>query len=104
MSAMVPFRYIEFYDVPRAIILCYMGKRVLLQSAFDEKADEYPDDYSVYILPDDARVPSPESKESAWTFLQSVSLHFVGKISVRSVKFDVTKRKTLDPAVLKGLV
>ncbi len=47
---MVPFRYVDYYDVPRTIALRYKGKLFLLQSAFDDKLDEYPDNYSVYEL------------------------------------------------------
>jgi hypothetical protein len=40
---MTSFRYVEFYDYPRYIVLNYRGKLVLLQSAFDEERDDYPD-------------------------------------------------------------
>lgn len=33
---MVPFRYVEFYDVPRLIALRYKGKILLLKSLFSE--------------------------------------------------------------------
>lgn len=41
-SSMVPFRYVESYEVPRAIALRYRDRLLLLQSACDEKLDEYP--------------------------------------------------------------
>jgi len=48
---MVPFRYVEFYDVLRLIALSYKGKLLLLQSAFSDTLDEYPNVYSVYDYP-----------------------------------------------------
>lgn len=41
MNEMTPFRYVEFYDVPRCIALNYRDKLFLLQSAFDESVDVY---------------------------------------------------------------
>jgi hypothetical protein len=46
---MVPFRYVEFCDVPKAIVLRYKAKLLLLDSPFDNQLDEYPDSYSVYM-------------------------------------------------------
>ena len=50
MAEMTPFTYGGFYDVPRCISLRYRGRRFLLQSAFDDDLDEYPTDYSVYLV------------------------------------------------------
>jgi|SRR5215469_18965641 hypothetical protein len=94
---MVPFRYVEFYDVPRLIALRYKGKLLLLQSAFNDTLDGYPNVYSVYELPD-----STEALLAArsWNFLEHMTLSSIGEIPVSSVKFDSTKRKTLDPSIL----
>jgi len=94
---MVPFRYIEFYDVPRAIVLRHKGKLLLLDSAFDHKLDDYPDCYSVYELPES--VEALQAKGS-WLFLENTKLSCLGQIPVKAVRFDSTKRKTLDPSVL----
>lgn len=51
MAEMVPFRFVEFYDVPRSIVVRHRGRLFLLQSAFDDEIDNYPDRYSVYMLP-----------------------------------------------------
>ena len=97
---MVPFRYVEFYDVPRTV-LSYNGKHLLLQSAFSDTLDEYPDVYSVYELPE-----STEASLAAgsWSFLEYVTLKSIGEIPVRAVKFDSTKRKALDPSILDDLL
>jgi hypothetical protein len=97
MSAMVPFRYIEFYDVPRTIALHYRGKLLLLQSAFDEELDEYPDRYSVYLLPEEAEA---SLQESSWSFMERLKLTCIGQVPVKDVRFDPTKRHALDASVL----
>lgn len=98
---MVPFRYREFYDVPRAIILRYKGKLLLLDSLFDDKLDDYPESYSVYELPD-----SVESSlgKGPWLFLENAKLACVGQIPVKAVPFDSTRRKALDPSVLDKIL
>jgi hypothetical protein len=48
---MVPFKYIDFYDVPRFLLLKYRDHLFLLASYFDEEKDDYDDNYSIDILP-----------------------------------------------------
>jgi len=101
MAEMTPFRYGGFYDVPRCLSLHYRGRRFLLQSAFDDQLDEYPTDYSVYLVPetaDDSRqVCSPE-------FLSNTPMACIGKIPIDQVKFDASKRNELDASVLDRFV
>src|SRR5215468_840736 len=97
---MVPFRYGEFYDVPRLIALLYRGKVLLLQSAFGEALDEYPEVYSVYELPES----TAPLLDGSWRFLANTESTLLGEIPVKAVTFDSTKRKTLDPAVLNPLL
>jgi len=61
---------------------------------------EYPDIYSVYELPE-----SVESSisEGSWLFLDRTELTRLGQIPVKSVRFDETKRKALDPYLLDAL-
>ena len=101
LSNMVPFRYVEFYDVPRAIVLRYKGKLLLLDSPFDDKLDDYSDSYSVYELPESVE---PSLAEGSWLFLESARLACVGQIPVKAVRFDSTRRKALDPSVLDNIV
>ena len=101
LSEMTPFNYGGFYDVPRCLTLRYSGKRFLLQSYFDEDLDEYPTEYSVYVVPesadDSSLVCSPE-------FLNKTSLSCVGQIPIDQVTFDSTKRKQLDASILNRFV
>jgi|SRR5579862_2916990 len=94
---MVPFRYLEFYDGPRLVALRYRGKLLLLQSAFSDTLDEYPNVYSVYELPESAE---PLLAAGSWSFLEHSALSSIGEIPVSAVKFDSTKRKTMDPSIL----
>jgi len=97
---MTPFQYVDFYDVPRTIILLVRGKWVLLQSAFDQELDDYEAEYSVYRLPS---LFQPPHVGSRWDFLEQ-ELICVGKIPVREVQFDTSKRRTLSAAALDEIV
>jgi hypothetical protein len=101
MAEMTPFEWGWFYDVPRCVSLRYRGTRFLLQSAFDEKLDEYPSEYSVYKVPespdDSHAICSPE-------FLSNTPMVCIGKIPVDEVVFDPSKRKELDATILDTLV
>ena len=101
MSDMVPFRYVDFYDVPRTIVVRYRSTLFLLQSAFDEKLDEYPAVYSVYFLPESVE---DSLKRSSWKFLETTAVDCIGQLQIDSVRFDTTKRKALDPSCLDGLI
>lgn len=100
MDMMVPFRFVDFHDVPRTIAVRHRGKLFLLQSAFDEKLDDYPDIYSVYILPESVE---ESLARSSWEFLETTALNCIGKVRVQSVTFDVSKSRALDPSFLDGL-
>ncbi len=97
---MTPFKYIDFYDVPRNITILVRKKWILLQSAFNEDLDDFDPDYSVYKLPSSFE---PPHKWSSWDFLKQ-ELEYLGKIPVREVKFDATKRRALSAAALDNLV
>lgn len=97
---MTPFQYVDFYDIPRTIILLVHGKWVLLQSAFIEELDDYEGEYSVYRLPSSFQPPHAGSK---WDFLEQ-ELVCAGRIPVREVQFDESKRRTLSAAALEKIV
>jgi hypothetical protein len=101
METMTPFAYVEFYDVPRTIILPVREKWILLRSAFNENLDDYEAEYSVYQLPSPFE---PPTKGSSWKFVEETELIPLGKIPVHEVKFDSTKRRTLSAAALDVLV
>ncbi len=101
MAEMTPFTYGGFYDVPRCLSLHYRGRRFLLQSAFDDDLDEYPTDYSVYLVPESADGSRPVCSPE---FLINTPMACIGKIPINQVTFDPSKRKELDASILDSLV
>jgi len=101
MAAMTPFRYIDFYDVPRTIALRHHEKLLLVQSAFDEDLDEFPPVYSVYVMPESV---SDSLEKGSWKFLADTPMECIGHISVDQVVFDPTKREQIDVSFLDRLI
>jgi hypothetical protein len=98
---MTSFQYGEFYDYPRCIVLAHRGKLVLLHSAFDDERDDYPDEYTVYLLPGTV---AAELGDGSWRFLEKVPLDPIGQIPIGKVVFDSTRRKKLDASILDALI
>lgn len=96
---MVRFQYRDFYDVPRLIFVEYRGRFFLLDSGFDEVADEYHDGYDVYLMPESVVSHLMDS----WEELSSRAVRHLGCIPVNSVVLDSTKRDRIDPSVLEDL-
>lgn len=95
---MVPFKYVDFYDVPRLIMFRYQDRLFLLASYFDANTDNHDDSYAISILP-----PWVEQKiaESSWQVLEDdIGAKPLGEIAVKDVVFDKTKRHALDPTFL----
>jgi len=96
---MVPFKYIDFWDVPRFLLLKYRDHLYLLASYFDEEKDDYDDNYSIDILPSWVE---QKIAESSWKVLEEDidGRRQLGEIPVKDVVFDQTKKRTLDPTFL----
>src|SRR5438105_2707615 len=92
MSDMIPFIYREFYDVPRMIVLTYRDKQLLLESRFDEDADDYPNAYQVLLLPG----LRPDELAGSWDALADRAVRNLGSIAVKDLVFDPTRRRALD--------
>lgn len=101
MAEMTAFTYGGFYDVPRCLSLRYRGRLFLLQSAFDVDLDEYPPDYSVYIVPESADASSPVCSPE---FLSNTPMPCIGQIPIDQVTFDPSKRKELDASCIDSLI
>ena len=97
MSPMTNFRYVEFHDVPRTIVLRFQDRWFLLQSAFNDELDEYENEYSIYPLPNSFE---PIQGGGSWKFLEELELNCIAKVPVNAVQFDCTRRKKLDTSVL----
>ena len=94
---MVPFKYFEFWDVPRVITITYRDQHFLLESRFDEAIDDYDEKYAITLV-----APGLEQRimESSWIVLAEIERRPLGTIPVREVVFDETRRKSLEPAFL----
>lgn len=86
--------------MPRTIWFRYRGSVLLLQSAFDEALDEYPDEYCVYKLPVEIAVDVDDVR---WDLFEKTPITMLGTIPVREVLFDTTKRQSLEACVRRIL-
>lgn len=100
MAEMIPFQYGGFWDVPRGIVLRYRNTLLYLQSTFDDKLDDYPDNFSVYKLPASAEA---SVQQGSWDFLNSPEITNIGEVPIKQVVFDPSMRKELDPSCLDSL-
>lgn len=101
MPDMTSSTYGGFYDVPRCPSFRYRGRRFSLQSAFDDELDEYPEDYSVFIVPESAGDSRPVCSPE---FLTNTPMVCIGQISIDQVMFDQSRRKELDASILDRLL
>lgn len=85
---LAPILYREFHDVPRLVVVFLGRRRVLLDCAFDDRAEDYVDHYDVYRLPDGFVPP-----EGGWESLATQTTGRLEAIPVRDVRFDPTKRR-----------
>ena len=97
MVEMTTFRYVEFYDVPRLILVKYRDRYFLLHSWFENEIDNYRDHYAIYRLTE-ADVIS--FQDFGWRFLENRALTHLGDVPVSAVRFDSTCRKKLDASIL----
>lgn len=95
----VPIIYRDFYDVPRVFLVFHRGQQLLFESVFDEERDDYSDVYDVYLLPP----LGPEEIAGSWEFISKRAVRRVGRLLVSDVRFDSTRRKSVDPDVLDRL-
>ena len=95
----VSMQYRDFYDVPRLVVVEYATRSYLLDTAFNEGSDDYADYYTIYRLPNDAVAML---EKPSWEQLPSVGEE-MGRVRVKDVKFDQTKRQRLNPSLFRRL-
>jgi hypothetical protein len=98
-SNRVPIRYREFWDVPRIFRVTYQGALLLFDYPFDEETEDYPDWNQVYLLP---RL-GEEELAGSWAQLARKAVRPLGKVPITQVRFDPTKRQSVDATLLDGL-
>ena len=99
MSAMTPIKYRGFYDVPLIFITRYGDETYLFDCPFDEELEDNSDSYKVYIFP----ALKDEDLPKDWTTLHTRATRYLGEIPVTSVRFDATRRQSVDASVIDAL-
>lgn len=94
-SSRILFTYGEFYDVSRMLRFRLEERWYLLWSVFDESADDYADEYDVYLI------PLPFESESDFAakpryFQKPVEPEHLGKIAISAIGLDETRRESID--------
>ena len=89
MTTWLPMSYRGYWDVPRIMLVRRDGLLFLFDCQFDPELDEYPDDYSVYLMPPDfEEALAPED----WTVLRNLAAFELGAVPVAIVRFDMKSR------------
>lgn len=95
MSVWLAIRYRDFYDYPRAVVVDWNWSLYLFDCPFDIEADNYPDEYEVFKLPEHLR---PDIDEMSWTDLSHLGSR-VGTVPIAAVQFDETRRRLMNTDV-----
>jgi hypothetical protein len=93
--AWLPFKYRDFYDIPRAIIVERAGNLYLFDYPFDHKRDEYPAEFTLYRLHPEA---GSDLESSSWENLAEAG-EVLGRVPVQAMEFDSSKRALLNDRV-----
>ena len=96
----ISFSYGGFWDVPRTIVCGIRDLTVVLDSPFDDEADDYETDYTVYIV----LKPLPAGVAVNWSTLAAEDSVSIGRLPVSEINFDPTKRKWFDAEPLLRLI
>jgi hypothetical protein len=99
MDDMTPITYRDFWDVPRIFVAQRRGAVFLFDCAFDDKTEDYPSSYRVYLLPN----LGDEDLAGSWDKLHLRAHRFLGEVPIASVRFDATRRRALDAGLLDAL-
>ena len=92
-------KYFSFWDVPRSFVFERDGHVYVLTSEFDDKLDEYPDDYEVFGVPSLRNL----SAVTDWKSIEPLPKTRLGRVPVASVRFDKSHRKFVDASFLDGI-
>lgn len=87
----LPIRYRGYWDVPRIFLVRHANNLYLFDCPFSEELDDYPDVFTVYLLPEIPDAATPND----WTTLPALALNVVGRVPVSAVQFDPTRRAAI---------
>jgi hypothetical protein len=99
MSEMTPIKYMGFYDVPLIFITRYHGTNYLFDCPFNEELEDDSDFYKVYVVPE----LKDEELAKDWTTLHTLATCYLGEVPVTSVRFDASRRKSVDASIISEL-
>ena len=99
MSTWAPIRYKGFWDVPRIFIVTYQDRVFLFDCPFDEDTEDYPESYQVYTV----ACLRDEELAGSWAQLSLKATQYLGEVPINKVRFDPSKRKEIDTAILDEL-
>jgi len=94
-----PIRYRGFYDFPRVFLTEHDGTVYLFDCPFDPEMDDYAPVYSVFRLEGQFEQLAASSD---WGTLMLPERR-LGEVPTGQVRFDDTKRATIDIAILASL-
>ena len=104
----LPIYYSGFWDVPHAFLTVYENELYFFRRGyFDEKLDDYPPDYQIYLI---ENMTLEEAFDFSEPPLESVKFRnlklleeskIIGEIPTKDMSFDKTNRKLVDPIVFK---
>ena len=92
----VPFRYRDFWDVPRMFLIQHENRHILFDCPWDEQEEDYNDKYQIYLMP---ALPEKDL-EGSWAGLPQRAILHLGAIPVPEVRFDSTRRQQVDSTIL----
>ena len=91
-----PFRYGEYWDYPRVLLVEFDGALHLLDSPFDEVADDYPQTYTIKVL-----TATPAS--DTWLGLGD-EVYPVGSLPITTALFDATRRRQIRVDLVRAAI
>jgi hypothetical protein len=107
-NAFIEIYYSGFWDVPHAFLTVYEDKLYYFQRGyFDEKLDDYPPNYQVYLVKNMKLEEAFEHSEPQFEFvtLKNIPLleenKVIGEIPTKDVIFDESKRKCINAIAFK---
>mgnify|MGYP001260955968 CR=1 FL=1 len=95
----LPITYRDFHDVPRAFVVQRNGDLYFFDCPFDPAVDDYPDEYTVYRLPEEF---ARDKDHIPWDN-PSASGKVVGRLPIAAVRLDPSKRVSVDDRIFELL-
>ena len=92
--------YRDFWDLPRIFILKWRKRLILFDCPFDENTEDFADHFLVYELP--MALARRLAPPASWIGLADHG-KYLGRVPVKEVSFDRTRRGSIDDRVLEAL-